>query len=665
MTWSREIKVEIAGIDVSSDAIDAVEVSMGAQTPWEQSVNGQARISLITESPDVQIGDQVVVSVESPDTPEATGGTVTTITDGGIRYRVHTFTTPGTHDFVVTSGGEVEYLIVAGGGGGGYGRGGGGGAGGLLTGSTSVAAGTAAITVGAGGDGANSGASATNGNDSVAFGLTAVGGGYGAEGIIANAGNGGSGGGGSRLGAGGSGTAGQGNDGAAGYTGSPVTNAAGGGGGGAGGVGGTADASSAGDGGAGVTSSISGSAVGYAGGGGGGIDKRGFTGTAGVGVDGGGSADADGGLGESGTNGTGGGGASGGISAATVLFDGGDGGDGIVIIRYRDTYQPVFTGTVANYGSLLFDFGPIWTIQATGPLTRAGRRNVTGTLGADTEGDRIASLAQLALAQQYRETPGTWADQALTWDGFAVDISQIDQPGLYDLAAVTETPVNVLDELAAAAFSGSGWLYETRDGVLGYGDSTRRENTPEADYLTIPGSAVDRSSWQSFTDEGNLVNIAEVIYDGGTATIDDATSLALYGRWERAYDTRLADVGDAIAFGARRLELDSAPRTNLAGPLIIDLLNTPDALTDALLAIERNYGVTIQEVPTYIAPEGVYRGFVEGYVWILNRIQPTLSLFVSDYSLSNFGLRWAAAGPTPWNGVGASLTWQDATEALA
>ena len=46
----------------------------------------------------------------------ATGGTVTDITQDGIQYRVHTFTSDGT--FEVTRGGEVEYLVVAGGGGG-------------------------------------------------------------------------------------------------------------------------------------------------------------------------------------------------------------------------------------------------------------------------------------------------------------------------------------------------------------------------------------------------------------------------------------------------------------------------------------------------------------------------------------------------------------------
>ena len=54
----------------------------------------------------------------------ATGGTVTDV--GG--YRIHTFNSGA--NFVVTQGGEVDYLVVGGGGGGGRDAGGGGGAGG-------------------------------------------------------------------------------------------------------------------------------------------------------------------------------------------------------------------------------------------------------------------------------------------------------------------------------------------------------------------------------------------------------------------------------------------------------------------------------------------------------------------------------------------------------
>ena len=58
----------------------------------------------------------------------ATGGTVTDITDGGVSYRVHTFTSSGS--FVVTAGGSVQYLVIGAGGGSGGEYSGAGGAGG-------------------------------------------------------------------------------------------------------------------------------------------------------------------------------------------------------------------------------------------------------------------------------------------------------------------------------------------------------------------------------------------------------------------------------------------------------------------------------------------------------------------------------------------------------
>ena len=84
----------------------------------------------------------------------ATGGTVTDITEDGVVYRVHTFTSDGTFD--VTRGGEVEYLVVAGGGSGaatpGEHKGGGGGAGGLvLVPNKTVEAKNYVVTVGSGG----------------------------------------------------------------------------------------------------------------------------------------------------------------------------------------------------------------------------------------------------------------------------------------------------------------------------------------------------------------------------------------------------------------------------------------------------------------------------------------------------------------------------------
>ena len=341
-------------------------------------------------------------------------------------------------------------------------------------------------------------------------------------------------------------------------------------------------------------------------------------------------------------------------------------GDEVIITVDDQTTTPVtlFTGIVSVYSASIYEFGPLWTIAANGPLTRSGRREATATIAASKEGTQIAALARVGLASQWQGTPGTWSAQTRTWAQFDADLTDIDTPGVYELAAIDRVPTNVLRELATSAFSGSGWLYETRNGSIGYADSTRRENTPAAEYLTLPGSVVGRGSFQPTTDEGNLANALEIAYDGGNIEINSTVSMGLYGRWDRQYQTTLVDQDEAVAFAARRLEIESAPRTNLEAGVIIDILNASDNLTDQLLEVERNYGVIVESVPTYIRTSGVFRGFVEGYTWILNPTRPTLNLFVSDYSLSNFGLRWAAAGPTRWNQVGASLTWQDATEDL-
>lgn len=284
--------------------------------------------------------------------PVATGGTITNITLNGIKYRVHTFSTVGESNFIVTRAGPVEYLIVAGGGGGGANHAGGGGAGGVLIGSTILNIGTYTVTVGAGGSKATTFPSqGFDGKNSSAFGFTAYGGGGG--GCRRDSGtaglefgrNGGSGGGGGGQGAdnnptskGGSGIYGQGNDGGT------ASYHAGAGGGGAGGPGTTvgtgynnSDGSASGTtypgkGGDGVSSLISGSLSFYGGGGGGGGFIGGpYSGAGGLGGGGKGQVGgADAGVDGTSNTGGGGGGANGGGNT-----NGGNGGSGIVIVRYR------------------------------------------------------------------------------------------------------------------------------------------------------------------------------------------------------------------------------------------------------------------------------------------------------------------------------------------
>jgi hypothetical protein len=280
---------------------------------------------------------------------QATGGNlITEVFDGDRLYRVHTFNSVGSSNFVVSNPGsekEVEYLIVAGGGAGAStnanGATGGGGAGGVLTslgGSPlSVEAESYSVIVGGGGSSATLNVRGGSGGNSSFAGIVAVGGsGGGAASAERNSLLGGSSGGAGKSGgtgaAAGAATAGQGNQGSNSNSGLGTNISGGGGGAGSASVNSTA-------GGAGRNVSITGSNVVYGGGGGG---------RSGSGGSGGGGAGASDANATNGTNGLGGGGGGTFRSSGTRL--GGNGGSGVVIVRYPIT--PSF-----SEGSFLFATG--------------------------------------------------------------------------------------------------------------------------------------------------------------------------------------------------------------------------------------------------------------------------------------------------------------------
>ena len=269
----------------------------------------------------------------------ATGGTITYTDSDGLNpradtpytggYKVHTYTTVGSSTLEVTTGGDVEYLVVAGGGAGGVGAyyayndiysGGGGGAGGYRAGTLTIAVGSKTVTVGDGGD------AWENGDNSVFDSITATGGGLGGAGMQGSSsyglgaagGSGGGGGGDYQAPAPAGGDADylspkQGYDGGAGDYGNVANNAhcVGGGGGGSSAVGTAAANHVPGTGGAGTSNSISGTAVTYA--------------------TGGSSVLRSEGAGAAGASNKGDGGTAGGSTGSKA---GGKGGSGIVIVRY-------------------------------------------------------------------------------------------------------------------------------------------------------------------------------------------------------------------------------------------------------------------------------------------------------------------------------------------
>jgi hypothetical protein len=287
------------------------------------------------------------------------------IYDNDTPYTVHVFT--GAGSFTPTYAGEIEYLIVAGGGGGGGIIGGGGGAGGLLNDRTQVNNTTYQVTVGLGGNGGlgwnNDPQYGSVGGDSSIAGIGVASGGGGGgphSGQSAAVTSGGSGGGGAAPGYIGSGIAGQ------GYSGGGGDGDTGGGGGGAGEPGDTATSATAtnngdGRGGNGKSLTVAGYQFFYAGGGGSG-SRAGSSRVAGRGGLGGGGTGST--VTERATDGapfTGGGGGGAGYNASSTADLGGDGGSGVVIVRYKRkdtssvTPSPIHTENLAVH----FDAGDL------------------------------------------------------------------------------------------------------------------------------------------------------------------------------------------------------------------------------------------------------------------------------------------------------------------
>lgn len=253
---------------------------------------------------------------------------------------------------ITTSNFPLQFVLIAGGGGGGVFEGGGG-AGGYISsvvgedsggGSSAVPFSAVSgysypVDIGIGGTGGEFVAPSTyivgtgNGTDSIFGGFTAIGGGRGDNSVNSTGLSGGSG------GAGGSSSTASGttNQGYASGSGGGTTYQPSGAGGG-GGVGANWSAGQSGNGGIGVQSSITGVATYRAGGGGsGGTDNPSIphnAGTGGLGGGGNGGFDA---VGQDGGLNTGGGGGGGGLNTAgNGVFKGGTGGDGVLILRYKN-----------------------------------------------------------------------------------------------------------------------------------------------------------------------------------------------------------------------------------------------------------------------------------------------------------------------------------------
>ena len=157
--------------------IDDVKFYNGVTTPSIKPTNVQDNSIYIETDTDKRYWFDGSSWINPDALPLATGGTIYTVGD----YKIHKFTS--TANFVVTSGGDFEVLVVGSGGGGGGLHGAGGGSGGAIYHAThAMTTGTYQAVIGAGGaKGVGRDVNGSNGNNCTFDGFTGFGGGYGAS----------------------------------------------------------------------------------------------------------------------------------------------------------------------------------------------------------------------------------------------------------------------------------------------------------------------------------------------------------------------------------------------------------------------------------------------------------------------------------------------------
>ena len=419
-------------------------------------------------------------------------------------YTVCTYTTVGTTTLTLPTGvTSADVLVVAGGGGGSVGGGGGGG---VLTGSLAVT-GEYPVIVGAGGRGwLSSPVDASDGSNSVFAGLTAFGGGAGGKNGNGFPGGSGGGAGGSWGGntVGGSATNGQ------GFAGGNNNYAQkGGGGGGASTNGDTASTSQVGgNGGAGMSNQLSGISAVYGGGGGG----AGQT-TPGSGGLGGGGAGGDYG-GTAGTPNTGGGG--GGMWNG---FPGGNGGSGIVIVRYL-TPANLGSGLVAHY-TMNDDAASLVVADSVGSNTGTSATNTsimtTSKIGSALSFNGTSDYVDAGNPSSLQFGTGDFSLSA--WIKPSVDADVYKR-------AIISTSGGTGYIFAYINAGGGNQLYvETYDGTFNpYGYSTSVVTKNAWNYVTLVRTGGLYKFYINGISSGTVVDTAGNIVNAANFTIGRATN---------------------------------------------------------------------------------------------------------------------------------------------
>jgi hypothetical protein len=347
----------------------------------------------------------------------------------------------------------------------------------------------------------------------------------------------------------------------------------------------------------------------------------------------------------------------------------------ITLENFAGADTTIFTGTVTDVSVSVLDAGTtntfITQISASGGLSKlaAKEANIVG-YSEQKDGDRIVSVITDTFGLKWNEIPPTqiWDDYTTeTWnDLLGVDISDIDTPGTYDLFDSTGDPgaINALSYVQIVADSGSGFIFETTTGGIGYQDQDHR-----ADYVTANGfinigkNFILADGINVTTSRNEIINDAIVTYGDPTASFEteELDSISLYGRVTTSIDTFLKTSTDAETLADRIVLLNAYPEPVIQGIKIqIDAPTMTQPLLDALVGVFFGMPVSVTDFPALLFP-GQFFGYVEGWEWDIDRFTATLTLNVSDFTFSAVPVAWQDVFVSEiWSTIDPGLQWQDA-----
>jgi hypothetical protein len=347
----------------------------------------------------------------------------------------------------------------------------------------------------------------------------------------------------------------------------------------------------------------------------------------------------------------------------------------VTLDNFAGTDTNIFTGTITDVSVSVLDAGTtntfITQISASGGLSKlaAKEANLVG-YPEQKDGDRIVSVITDTFGLKWNELPATqvWTDYTTeTWnDLLGVDISDIDTPGTYDLFDSTGDPgaINALNYVQTVADSGSGFIFETTSGGIGYQDQDHRSDYVSANgFINISKNFILADGINVTTSRNDIINDAIITYGDPTASFqtEELDSISLYGRITASIDTYLKTSTDAETLADRIVLLNAYPQPVIQGIQIqIDAPTMTQPLLDALVGVFFGMPVSVTDFPALLFPNQFF-GYVEGWSWDIDRFTARLTLNVSDFTFSAVPVAWqdVFAGES-WSTIDPALQWQDA-----